>query len=329
MMRELALSRALDGRAAFMLAAMGFMLAATALAGLLPLQLSIVAVFLFAGPHNWVEARYFLTRLPARWGRLRSFYLVSLVGIVALTVGFAGLPWLAGGTSRWLATLAIWNTLLVVWLATLMHLRSRCNPRRDWSWAWPAGLLLIALAWRAPLAWDLTLVYLHPLVGLWILDREIRRSRPEYRGAYHVALALLPCCLFFLWSLLADSPDLPGTDVLSVRITQHAGAGIVPRVSTRFLVAAHAFLELLHYGAWLWAIPWCMGGVRWRTERMPLARRSADWKRGVRWFLLGGAGLVIGLWAGFLVNYPVTRDVYFTLALAHVLAEAPALLWSL
>ena len=42
-----------------------------ALASLLPLQMSIVTVFLFAGPHNWFEARYFLMRLPARFGRSR------------------------------------------------------------------------------------------------------------------------------------------------------------------------------------------------------------------------------------------------------------------
>ena len=30
-----------------------------------PIAFPIVTVFLFAGPHNWLEARYFLTRLPA------------------------------------------------------------------------------------------------------------------------------------------------------------------------------------------------------------------------------------------------------------------------
>ena len=44
-------------------------LVSAALASWLPLQVSIVTVFLFAGPHNWFEARYFLMRLPARFGR--------------------------------------------------------------------------------------------------------------------------------------------------------------------------------------------------------------------------------------------------------------------
>jgi len=36
---------------------------------------------------------------------------------------------------------------------------------------------------------------------------------------------------------------------------------------------------------------------------------------------------VVGLlWFGFSVNYAMTRDIYFTVAIAHVLAEAPFLL---
>jgi hypothetical protein len=39
------------------------------------------------------------------------------------------------------------------------------------------------------------------------------------------------------------------------------------------------------------------------------------------------AALVVGvLWFGFSLDYATTRDVYFTVAIAHVLAEAPFLL---
>lgn len=51
-----------------------------AVAGLLPIPLSITAVFLFAGPHNWLEGEYFLTRMPARWGRLTAYFAVGLGG---------------------------------------------------------------------------------------------------------------------------------------------------------------------------------------------------------------------------------------------------------
>src|ERR1700739_1650102 len=83
------------GTMRFGLAMLGFIVAAAIVAGGLPIQFSIASVFLCAGPHNWVEARYFLSRLPARWGRLRSYFLFGFAGVVMLTVGFAGLPfWL-------------------------------------------------------------------------------------------------------------------------------------------------------------------------------------------------------------------------------------------
>jgi hypothetical protein len=36
--------------------------------------------------------------------------------------------------------------------------------------------------------------------------------------------------------------------------------------------------------------------------------------------------LVVALWLGFSVDYTTTRDIYFTVAITHVLAEAPFLL---
>ena len=45
-----------------------------------PIGVSIIAVFLFAGPHNWMEARYFLTRMPARWGGLAPYFSLGLAG---------------------------------------------------------------------------------------------------------------------------------------------------------------------------------------------------------------------------------------------------------
>ena len=63
--------------------------ASAALASWLPLQMSIATVFLFAGPHNWFEARYFMMRLPARFGRSRNFFTVAFAGIGLLTVADA------------------------------------------------------------------------------------------------------------------------------------------------------------------------------------------------------------------------------------------------
>ncbi len=322
-------SRHLFGAAALLLAA-----GAVLLAGWAPLGFSIVTVFLFAGPHNWIELRYFMARMPARWGRLRGFFLFSFAGILGLTVSFAALPWLADAAGweedAWKTAVAAWNSALLIWLAVLIQLRSRQNPRRDWSWTLPAICVLLAVNWLVPLAWDLSLVYLHPLVALWILDRELRRSRPEWRGAYHACLCCLPLLLGTLWWRLAGTPDLPGDDALSIRIAEHAGAGILSGISSHLLVATHAFLEMLHYGVWVLAIPLIgLKSAPWKLEAVPMAWRGVAWRRLLGGILVLSALVVLALWACFLADYPATRDLYFTVALAHVLAEAPFLLRAL
>src|SRR6476661_8793684 len=65
-----------------------------ALASWLPLQISIVTRFLFAGPHNWFELRYFLMRLPVRFGKSRNFFLTAFTGIAFLTATYVSLPFL-------------------------------------------------------------------------------------------------------------------------------------------------------------------------------------------------------------------------------------------
>jgi hypothetical protein len=312
---------------------LGFIVAAALVAAGLPIQFSIVSVFLCAGPHNWVEARYFMSRLPARWGRLRYFFLFGLAGVILLTAGFAGLPyWLettGADHEAWLSSFAGWNTLLAVWIATLVHLRSRQNPRRDWGWIWPVAFLAIAAAWYHPMMWDLGLVYLHPIIGMWILDRELRRTHSDYRGMYHLCLLAVPVCLGLLWWHLASAPPLEGEDLLTIRITQHAGSDLLG-ISSHCLVATHTFLETIHYGVWLLAIPWLgRSSNLWNVEAMPLGRRSWSWAHGMRMVLLLGIAGVVVLWVCFLRDYPETRNVYFTMAMVHVLAEIPFLLRAL
>jgi hypothetical protein len=320
--------------AGFVCAALAVAVASAALAGWAPLRFSIVTVFLFAGPHNWLEFRYFLTRLPARWGRLRTFFLLGFAGIFGLTAAFAVLWWAAEHDAltedSWELGYACLNTALVLWIALLVHLRSKQNPRREWGWIWPVAFLLIAVAWLVPPGWGLALVYLHPLMAFWLLDRELRRSRPEWRPAFHLCLACLPLFLAALWWRLADAPSLAGDDELTRRITYHAGAGVLTGISSHLLVATHTFLEMLHYGVWIVAIP--LIGLRaapWRLQTVPLARRSTAWRRGVVAFLAVSLVIVLVLWASFLVDYTTTRNVYFTVAMAHVFAEVPFLLRAL
>lgn len=324
----------ISSRHLFAAATLSLAAGAAFLAGWAPLGFSLVTVFLFAGPHNWLELRYFMARMPARWGRLRGFFLFSFTGILALTISFAALPWL-GQTAgwdedAWLTAIAVWNSGLLLWIVALVQLRGRQNPRRDWFWTLPVACALLAFNWLMPAAWDLGLVYLHPLVALWVLDRELRRSRPEWRSAYHACLCCLPLLLGLLWWRLAGAPDLPGNDALSLRIAEHAGAGVLNGISSHLLVATHTFLEMLHYGVWVIAIPLVgLKTVPWKLQGVPMAWNGPRWQFFLTAWLAAGALVVLALWAGFLADYPTTRDVYFTVALAHVLAEVPFLLRAL
>jgi hypothetical protein len=316
---------------AFALTAIVIIVASCLLAGWAPLGFSIATVFLFAGPHNWLEARYMLTRMPARWGSLTGYFSLGIAGVVCLSLSMAALHWLADGLqlsdAAYLTLTASWNTALLTWIIALALVRSHQNPRRNWSWLVPIGLVLIALNWLWPLAWSLALVYSHPLVALWFLDREIDRVRPAWRSSYRGCLVVVPACLAALWWRLAAAPDLSGNDWLSQQIASHAGGDIVGGISTHFLVSAHTFLEMLHYGVWIVAIP--LISVRmapWRLDNVPLVRRSRRWQPAILAVVGVGGLIMLALWAGFLADYPLARDIYFTVAIFHVLAEVPFLL---
>jgi hypothetical protein len=307
---------------------------AAALAGLFPLEFSLATVFLFAGPHNWLEARYALGRLPARVGKLWGFFAVSAVGVVGLTAAYAAVPASAPLFAEAVppaGLYAVWGTGFLFWVAALVWLRSRTNPRFDGGWVWPLALLICAGAWLSPLALPVALVYLHPVMALVLLDRELARSRPRWRPAYRCAVGCVPLLIGALWWHLHDAPAPAGGTRFAVAfapaLANHSGAWFLDGVSPHFLVAAHAFLEMVHYGVWVVLIP--LVGMRsrpWQVGAIPAARRGPAWYRGVAAVLLFGALVVATLWVCFGLDYATTRHVYFTVAMLHVLAEVPFLL---
>ncbi len=299
--------------------------------GSFPLEASIVTIFLFAGIHNFMEFRYFVARMPVRWGRSRTFYTVGIGGVLVLTAGYLTLYFASGNwlwsETGWAAFSAVWNTALIVWVGWLFHLRGRQRPRTDWSWAFPAAFLLAATAWIVPLYWSLALVYLHPFIAMWFLDRQIRRSRPQWLRAYRACLMSVPVFVAIIWIALWDRPALSEETNLFWRIAQHAGSGILPGISSHVLVATHVFLESIHYFVWILLIPLVdRRAIPWRLGDIPLAANRSGYPRLVAGALVVSLGLVFVFWAGFGLDYAATRDIYFAFAIAHVMAEFPFLI---
>ena len=328
--REDSQKREISSRA-ITLTVVSVMLLACFLAGWVPIAFSIVTVFLFAGPHNWFEARYLLSRMPGHWGPLKPYFLTGICGVIGLTSLFAILPSLATlldwNDSEWLTAIASWNSLLVAWIVALTLQRSHQKPRRDWNWIVPLAFTVVAINWLHPLAWSLSLVYLHPLMALWFLDRELQKRNSPWRRSYRCCLLLIPACLIALWFRLRGAVDLPADDILTSQIARHAGGDVLPLVSTRFLIAAHTFLEMLHYGIWIVAIPlFSVKAWPWQLSGIPLVRRSRVWQWSVGALIGTGFFIMFVLWGAFLSDYSTTRDVYFTVAMLHVLAEIPFLL---
>jgi hypothetical protein len=315
----------------FFAAFLAFCAFGAALIGSFPLQASVVTIFLFAGVHNFMEFRYFLARMPVRWGKSRLFYSVGIGGVCFLTSIYLAIYFIA---DKWLWNLtnltfvvAVWNTFFILWLGLLFYLRGRQKPRTDWTLAFPAAFFVISLAWLFPHGWSLMLVYLHPLVALWFLERQIRRTRKEWLRAYHFSLASIPLFLIVLWFAFSNAPDLSNETGLFRRIVQHAGGEILPDISSHFLVAAHVFLETVHYAVWILLIPLAdLRAIPWKLKEIPLAANKNGFPKIVFTALTISAFLVFALWLGFSLDYSAARDVYFAFAIAHVLAEFPFLI---
>jgi hypothetical protein len=306
-------------RVFFVSAFLSFILGAALLAGTAPIQISIWAVFLFAGPHNWMEARYLVSRLPARFGPLRIYFAVGFGGVLALAAGFWTLPWQGSIPSLWHSSLAVWTcALLILW--------RREQPAADWFGVLPITCLWLAAAWLAPAVLDVAIVYAHPLLAFWFLDRQIRCSRPEWLSAWRRCLLTIPILLVILGWRLSVAPPLEGFDPASWAVIQHTNTAILQGIPSRPLVGTHAFLETSHYAIWLLALPLLgLRGAPWRLENVPLVRHRLGWPRLIRGVLLAGAGAVALLWFCFWLDYAATRQIYFTIALVHVLAEIPFL----
>ncbi len=268
-------------------AAVAAMLAAAA-----PLTLTLSSVFLFAGPHNWMEARFFLARVPSRWIVRRPFLAVAFGGVSVLgglsVAGFVSPPWF---------------TALGLWILLLIHLAGRDAG----AFAGPV-LAGVALAWFNLDLAALALVFLHPVVALCFLYRQAGKRWPGRSRAW----AACAVCLL-------------GLVVVAVQWNGRPFDALDSLPQDPALLGLHAYLELLHYGVWIAALPAIgLHSKPWDWRAIPLARPFGG---AVRAALLAGLVVVAALWVAFLIDYTAARQLYFAIAVFHVLAEAPMLAW--
>jgi hypothetical protein len=322
----------LNGSRIFLVAFLGCASFAAIAIGSFPLQASIGTIFLFAGLHNWLEFRYFVGRMPLVWGRSTPFYSTAIGGVLSL----AALYWIAyAGSGNWLWSsqewglfASVWNSLLIAWLLILYGLRKRNAKAKDaWIALLTVAFFLASLAWLAPLYCSLALVFVHPLIAMWFLERQIRRTKKEWLRSYHLCLAAIPLFLVGLVVWLRHQPNLPDDNMLFWKISQHAGSQLLPTVSSHLLVTVHVFLESIHYFVWLLLIPLVdRRSIPWRLRAIPLFSHSRGLPKLVIGIFAVGAVIAIALWIGFAVDYTTTRDIYFAMAILHVLAEFPFLI---
>jgi hypothetical protein len=297
--------------------------------GSFPLQLSIISVLLFAGPHNVMEFRYFAARMPVRWGRSRLYYSIGIGGVLLLTAAYLTLYFSSGSwlwsMESWQNYAAVWNTTFVIWVGLLFYLRGK-QRSRDWSVAFAIVFLLAALAWVVPQYFSLALVYIHPFIAMWFLERQMRRTKPEWLRAYHFCLLSIPFFLVALWAMLWGQPNLSQETNLFWRIGQHAGSEVLTSISSHVLVATHVFLESIHYFVWLLLIPLVdKRALPWNLNDVPMFASPNGIPHIFATFLVISLAITLLLWFGFAANYTTTRDIYFAFAIGHVLAEFPFL----
>jgi hypothetical protein len=222
--------------------------------------------------------------------------------------------------------LLVWNELLIGWMVSLCLLRYKNMPTDTLS----INLLIAGLAsvanFIAPSVFTIALTYVHPVVALFLLERELRRSRKSWVRPYHWCLVAVALALAVLVFVLHDYA--PPTSRLAANISNDAATLIFNGGCAYMLFAIFGFLQTLHYCVWLIAMPIAsQGWKKWSLNRIAVARDRRNLR--TLFLLITGIGLlaVVGFWIGFSLNYGTTNEIYITVATLHVLAEIPFLFW--
>lgn len=171
-------------------------------------------------------------------GLFSAFVAVAAALAAALLQGrlFAALPW-AAATFDGSSLHAVWNALALLWISTLVVMRSQTPPRFDASLVPPVALLMAVLQWPCPWLLGLVLVFGHPLVAIAVLDRELRRLHRHWLPTWQVARLAVPLGACVVWLLTGLDGEIAARSPVEQSIVRHAGAELLPFAPARSLVA--------------------------------------------------------------------------------------------
>ena len=306
------------------------------LAAYTPIWFTLITVCAFGAPHNYAEFRYFLSRLPSRFGPLRGFFTTAFAGAIVLCLLQILLTRLflrnAATNPGARPALLCWNELLILWMFALSLLRYRSRDKSLWSLVIENGMYA-ALATVAnslsAAAFSISLTYLHPLLGLWILERELQRTRKSWVTVYRWCLLSIPVAAVAILTTLNNSHIAnPSIQLVGTLNGNSLGAQLFPTASTTSLLALFGFLQMVHYGVWLIAIPIAtQSWNRWRIDRLPVLAK----KPSLRPLIIAACALgVLGIlffWCGYALDYDDVNEIYITITTLHVMAEIPFIFW--
>ncbi|HEY9776298.1 MAG TPA: hypothetical protein V6C81_21230 [Planktothrix sp.] len=306
------------------------------LAGYTPIWFTLLTVCAFGAPHHWTELRYFMSRLPSRFGPLQGFFATAFSGALVLWVFEVILTrlYVQDVLPPAIAKVGLlaFNQTLIFWMLGLSVLRYKSKSNKVSSLLLAnspyAALATLANLLSAP-GFSLAITYMHPLLGLWILERELRRTRKSWLRGYHWSLLSIPVALAALIWVLHGSGDAHPSGQLAGMLNGNViGSKLFSNASTTMLLAIFGFLQMVHYGVWVIGIPIAnQSWKRWNLDRIPVLTT----KPSLRPFLLAAIGLSLSatlfFWFGFCIDYNTVNEIYIAVSMLHVLAEIPFIFW--
>ena len=113
-------------------------------------------------------------------------------------------------------------------------------------------------------------------MAFWFLDRHLRRTRPDWVERT-IAAWFVPLVVAMIW-FFSHNDRAAGRQRSVLANYATCGSRASARCFSHLLVSVHVFLEMLHYGVWLFALPLITARI---SRALPVG--TLDRKRPLIW----------------------------------------------